>query len=730
MGNESPRHLNSQAASQPAPLMQAALPDGTGKRLGTDATLPLQRNSAFGRLVFRVGGAGGVILVLLLLWNWRLNKEVRRRRRTEDALARAERELREVYEHVPVGIFKTTADGRILSVNHEMLRISGYHDLDEVQHSAKSLADGWYLDHSDRQRLLDILLQQGEVTEFLYRARRRDGELIWISQSARLTRNEDGTPAFISGFALDATARIDALGKLRRSETRLKAIVENSPYAILTMDDELRLDIPLDSPTVERITSYRSHELRGQFFVDYVHPEDALRVDYELRRFLASPGESVTIQCRWRARNGQWRHMETHGVNFKNNEDYAGVLFIFRDITNQIEAKERLIQARLAAENADRAKSEFLASMSHEIRTPMNAILGMADVLSESELTEEQQSYVELFRNAGEGLMSLIDDILDLSKVEAGQVVLEHIAYSLPELVEKLAHIMGIRARRNKVQLHTELDPELPETLVGDPGRLRQILANLLSNAVKFTHEGSIELTARRERQTEAPDQVRFTVRDTGIGIPPNKIKDIFESFVQADASTTRQYGGTGLGLTISQRLVQLMGGRIWVESQEGRGSAFHVTIPLQEPPGAEKKEPPPSPTQELEESIPPGNVLLVEDTESNRTLIRAYLEPTRLQLDMAENGAKGVEKFTANQYDLVLMDMQLPVMSGYDAVRAIRRLEEEEARSRTPVFALTAFALKGDAEKCLEAGCDLHLAKPVLREELLRIILEWLTKK
>ena len=351
----------------------------------------------------------------------------------------------------------------------------------------------------------------------------------------------------------------------------------------------------------------------------------------------------------------------------------------------------------------------------------------MAEVLSETELSQEQRSYVALFRSAGENLLELINDILDLSKVEAGQVLLERIPFNLRELVEKVANIMALRARKNGVALDYAVDADVPEILVGDPGRLRQVLANLISNAVKFTPKGRIDIRVRRDSQFDAPDCVAFVVKDTGIGIPPNKIKAIFESFVQADSSTTRRFGGTGLGLTISERLVRLMGGRIWVESVPGKGSTFHFSVPMAQ--GLEQnEEQAQNEEKRLEKALPSADILVVEDAESNLVLLQAYLEDTALRLDVACNGREALDKFAAREYDLVLMDMQMPVMDGYEATRCIRQMENRKGRRRTPVLALTAFALKGDAEKCLQAGCDTHIAKPVQREELLRILLEHLT--
>ncbi|MEF2144886.1 MAG: transporter substrate-binding domain-containing protein [Desulfovibrionaceae bacterium] len=679
------------------------------------------------RMALRFGGAAFLVLLMLLFWNRRLNTEVRRRRETEKALAEAEKSYREFFDNVPVGIFKTGPDGRMVAANPEMLRISGYDSITEGNGSVGTHLEQWFVHQKDRDQYMSTLKTQGEVKDFLHQARRKDGQEIWVNISSRLFYGPDGKIASVNGFLQDATKSKMALDALRKSEARLKAIMENSPFVLLTLDDNLRMDLPLESPAAARITSYKLNELAQHIFVDFVHPEDALRIDYLLRRFLASPGENIAFECRWRCRDGNWRHLECTGANFKDNPDYGGVLLIMRDVTAQCEAQGRLEQARQEAENANRAKSDFLASMSHEIRTPMNAILGMAEVLSETELSQEQRSYVALFRSAGENLLELINDILDLSKVEAGQVLLERIPFNLRELVEKVANIMALRARKNGVALDYAVDADVPEILVGDPGRLRQVLANLISNAVKFTPKGRIDIRVRRDSQFDAPDCVAFVVKDTGIGIPPNKIKAIFESFVQADSSTTRRFGGTGLGLTISERLVRLMGGRIWVESVPGKGSTFHFSVPMAQ--GLEQnEEQAQNEEKRLEKALPSADILVVEDAESNLVLLQAYLEDTALRLDVACNGREALDKFAAREYDLVLMDMQMPVMDGYEATRCIRQMENRKGRRRTPVLALTAFALKGDAEKCLQAGCDTHIAKPVQREELLRILLEHLT--
>ncbi len=606
----------------------------------------------------------------------------------------------------PVAIAVLGADGRVRGVNPQFESLFGYtageaigQDLNELIVPRSELP---------KAARYDTLARRGERVSVEVERRRKDGSLIPVTASASHVTGTTG------GDVLVMYEDISDRRKAQDALSQLANIVQSSEDAIVgqTLDGA----VVSWNAAAERVFGYGFAEIKGRNISVLRPPELAVEADDILNRI--KRGEHVEHFETVRLRKDGTRFPVSLTISLTRDPRgrISGFSTIARDVSSEVASRRALSEARDAAQRLAQTRSSFLANMSHEIRTPMNAILGLTELLLDTELAPEQRHSLTLVQTSAETLLTLLNDILDLSKIEAEHLQLESIAFDLEHLVESVVELLAIRARERRLNLLADVAPNLPTGVRGDPTRLRQVLTNLISNAIKFTHEGEVVVAASR---TTAPDGrllVRFAVRDTGIGIAADKLEAIFEEFSQADTSTTRKYGGTGLGLAICRRLVRLMGGQLAVSSDVGRGTEFSFALPLES--GAPVAATAPAP-------LAGRRVLVVDDNPTNRRVALNMLVAAEMEVTEAASGAAGLAALRQARrddapFDLAIIDSEMPEMSGFELARAVRT---DPGIGRIPLVMLTSSGQPGDGQRCRDLGIDGYLPKPASRSDLLEAL-------
>ncbi|MBJ7411405.1 MAG: PAS domain S-box protein [Phenylobacterium sp.] len=569
----------------------------------------------------------------------------------------------------------------------------------------------------DRERVrarVRSALAGEEAYDLDYRVVLADGGERIMRERGEVEFGPDGAPTLMFGSVQDVTGVRAAEEAARRSANTLAAMLTISPEAIVVTDQAAR--IIAFSVGAEETFGYAASEVLGQPVEKLLPARHRSAHEQHVAAFSAGGAKSLRMHDRapivGRRRSGEEFPAE---VSLAVLDTATGDAFtaIVRDLSERRDTELRLIAAREQAEKANLAKSVFLANMSHEIRTPLNGVLGIAGALARTDLAPKQRHMVNLIEGSGRALERLLSDILDLAKLDAGRVSIREERFDLANAVREIAELFQASAAEKGVELLVELDAASRDRFIGDELRIRQVLSNLVSNAVKFTARGEVRLSVTCAPLPDGRERVRFAVRDTGIGFPPDAAETLFERFEQADGSVTRRYGGTGLGLAISKSLATLMGGTISATSAPGRGATFKVELPLrrvvQDGPILEVVQ-----SSAIDGSMRPLRLLLAEDHLINRMTVELILEELPVEIVAVENGREAVEVFAGQAFDLVLMDMQMPVMDGLAAIRAIREIEREFGRARTPICVLSANAMDEHKEAAGAAGADAFLTKPI----------------
>lgn len=663
--------------------------------------------------------------------------DITERRKAAETLRQAHEQLALHLEHSPLAVVAWDADHRVTQWTGNAESMFGWKAEEVVGKRPGEWA--WIVPGEEERIAAELaLLASGRADQVILETRNftSTGEIRHILSWNSVSRDRLGRPVSTFSLMQDVTEMRRAEAALQETQERFALAIQGTSDGI--WDWDIAAGTVWRSPRLLQILGLDTATLSNaaEAILDLVHPEDREWLEAALEDHLRC-GVPFRMEYRVRHGDGTWRWLQDRGQAVWSADGtptrFAGSS---SDVTDRREAQEalqrsvqELEEARDRAEAGTRAKSEFLAMMSHEIRTPMNGVLGMTSLLLDTVLDEEQRDCAETIKTSGDALMSIINDILDFSKIEAGKMTIESVDCDVRTAVEDVVDLLSQRAAEKSIGLTIVYPASAPSRLITDPGRLRQILVNLVGNAIKFTEQGSVTIEASTSIEG---DQLRLTVRDTGIGIAAEALTRLFQQFEQADATTTRRYGGTGLGLTISRRLVELLGGSLEVESIPGRGSAFTVTLPAQRvsPVTTGADSAPSAVPVTMVESSGPGSamprVLLVEDNAVMQKVGFRMLDKLGCRVDLAANGVEAVEMSARFTYDLVFMDCMMPELDGYEATVRIRQREAGGRRLR--IVAMTASAMASDAERCLTAGMDDYISKPVAMATLAELLRKWVS--
>jgi PAS domain S-box-containing protein len=654
--------------------------------------------------------------------------EARVEERTEN-LASITQELNILLENAPVGICKIV-DRKLVWFNRATQTLFQY-SRDEIEHQTTRQ---FYPSEEAYKKLGEEaypVLAQGLVYKSVQNLLRKDGTRILVGYTGKALDPPDMTKGTL-WLMEDITEQKRAEEKLSKSEALYHSLVETSQDLIWQCDAEGRYTYL--NLAWEQVFGYELNEMLGQTFYDFQTPEAAARDQLEFSRLMK--GNSVHgYETKHIGKSGNEIHLVFNAL-FMTDEhgNIVGASGTAYDITQRKLMEIDLLKAKATAESASIAKGQFLANMSHEIRTPMNGVIGLLEMLQATQLDEEQHNYAKLALMSGRSLVQLINDILDLSKIEAHKIQIENRDFNLEMETVGAINILSLHAQEKGLELSFQIDDDVPLSLCGDSGRLRQILNNMIGNAIKFTSCGSVTLLIRKDHEDDVNVALRFLIRDTGIGVGSDKLDIIFEPFTQADSSTTRKFGGTGLGLTISRQLAELMGGAVGVDSHEGDGSTFWFTVIL------EKSRLPISFLHDENVEFPGATIpkscsdysnirlLLAEDDPINQMVTKSILSKFGYQVDVANNGREVLALLAANDYSLVLLDCMMPEMNGYETIAVIRNNSSNVRNHIIPVIALTANAMQEDRDACLAAGMDDYLSKPLEIEKLMKMLDKWIS--